>query len=247
MTKRRTPDAEPEALAFSPVPVRPRRDGWTPERQISFIRGLATTGCVATACRAVGMSTQTVYELYNRADAGSFRQAWNAATVQATVRLANEALSRATHGVATPVFYKGEQIGERRRYDDRLATWLLRHLAPDRFGAWRDQYDFRRGDADGAAKTLEYALRSLVGDLVADTVGKPRPRRDPVISETLDTPEEAEARALAGEEARRLREEAQIEFEDVIWQQRLDRIERGELRPGEADESDGDVASGSSA
>ena len=40
---------------FTPVPVRPRHDGWTPERQVAFIEALAQCGCVDEACDRVGM------------------------------------------------------------------------------------------------------------------------------------------------------------------------------------------------
>ncbi len=42
-------------------------------------------------------------------------------------RLSEAAFSRAMNGVTTPVFFQGEQIGERRRYDERLTQFLLRH------------------------------------------------------------------------------------------------------------------------
>lgn len=53
-------------------------------------------------------------------------------------RLADAALSRAVHGVARPVFYQGEQIGERRYYDERVTQFILRRRDPVRFGDWRD-------------------------------------------------------------------------------------------------------------
>jgi hypothetical protein len=52
-----------EELAFTPVPVKPRRDGWTPERQLAFILRLALLGGVAAAAKAVGMSRESAYRL----------------------------------------------------------------------------------------------------------------------------------------------------------------------------------------
>lgn len=42
---RRVEPAPPSAdsLDFTPVPVRPRLDGWTPERQVTFIRQFPAT------------------------------------------------------------------------------------------------------------------------------------------------------------------------------------------------------------
>jgi hypothetical protein len=66
-------------IPFNPVPLRHRRDGWTPERQVAFIRALAECGCVLEACRRVGMSSESAYKLARRPDAQSFRVAWTRA------------------------------------------------------------------------------------------------------------------------------------------------------------------------
>jgi len=71
------------ALDFDPVPVRYRRDGWTPERQRTFIAGLRECRCVLEACRRVGRSSESAYKLYRRPDAASFRRAWDAALTSA--------------------------------------------------------------------------------------------------------------------------------------------------------------------
>ena len=63
---------------FIPVPVRNRRDGWTPERQAWFIAALAETGCVATAARRAGMARETAYRLRRKMGAESFAHAWDA-------------------------------------------------------------------------------------------------------------------------------------------------------------------------
>lgn len=44
---------QPPPPAFTPVPVRARRDGWTPARQFRFIAMLAETGSPARAARPV--------------------------------------------------------------------------------------------------------------------------------------------------------------------------------------------------
>ena len=67
------------ASAFEPVPVRPRRDGWSPARQVEFIEALAECGCVADAARRVGKTVEGAYALRCRTDAVSFRLAGDAA------------------------------------------------------------------------------------------------------------------------------------------------------------------------
>ena len=112
---------------------RPRHDGWTVERQWAFLKALAACGCVTHACRAVGMSRESAYELYNRESAFAFRRGWDAA-LDSSVRLVeDEAWSRAVKGVARPIFYQGEQVGEYRHYDERLTMFLLRYRRPHRY------------------------------------------------------------------------------------------------------------------
>lgn len=64
---------------FVPVPLRRRRDGWTPERQGRFIGYLAETGSVSQAAARVGCSRETLYRLRRRPGAESFAAAWDAA------------------------------------------------------------------------------------------------------------------------------------------------------------------------
>jgi hypothetical protein len=54
---RRAHDPQPApaaALDFTPVPLRSRRDGWTPERQRLYVAALARTGHGGKAAAAVG-------------------------------------------------------------------------------------------------------------------------------------------------------------------------------------------------
>jgi hypothetical protein len=143
------------------VPTRARHDGWTPDKQHDFIAALAESGCVKDACAAVGMSRESAYKLRARADASVFRQAWDVALDYAIRALSDAALSRAIHGVSRPVFYKGEQIGERRHYDERLTLFLLRYRDPTRYGAWLDKMEARR-HPDGAGIVLAHALNSVM-------------------------------------------------------------------------------------
>jgi hypothetical protein len=126
-------DNSPE---FTVAPVsgrRPRQDGWTVERQEVFLNVLASCGCVTHAARAVGMSRQSVHNLYNRPSAAAFRRAYDAA-LDCSLRLVEDGMwSRAVNGVARPIFYQGEQVGEWRHFDERLAMFLLRARRPHRY------------------------------------------------------------------------------------------------------------------
>ena len=47
-------------------------------------------------------------------------------------------MERSRKGVARPVFYKGEQVGEWRYFDERLTMFLLRFRRRHRFGPEAD-------------------------------------------------------------------------------------------------------------
>jgi hypothetical protein len=110
------------------VPVRARRDGWTPDRQRRFIASLALEGCASRAARAVGLSRESAYRLRTRRGAQSFAAAWDAAlAATAAVPRHSGATSwqRAFEGVLVPVIYRGRKVGERRKFDDRAAYAIL--------------------------------------------------------------------------------------------------------------------------
>lgn len=124
-----TPD-----LPFHPIPLRERHDGWTADRQITFIDALAASGCVTDAARTVGMSVRSAYRLRAHPEAGSFRLAWDNALEFAIQHLQDAVLSRAIKGVPIPHYYQGKKVGEHRRYDERLAQFLLRTRKPALYG-----------------------------------------------------------------------------------------------------------------
>jgi hypothetical protein len=120
---------------FDPVPRKYRYDGWTPERQRAFIAALAELGSVRAACKQINMSQVGAYYLRRQPGADSFRAAWEAALDHGVQRLADIAIDRAIEGVAVPVYWRGEQVGEKRWYNDRLLMFILKHHMPNRYGA----------------------------------------------------------------------------------------------------------------
>ena len=161
---------EAPLVPFTPANLRFRHDGWTAARQIAFIEALAETACVDTAACRVGMTTQSAYRLRRRECAKAFRRAWDNALDYALHRLEQAAMGRALNGVPRPIFYKGEQVGEYREYDERLTMFLLRSRRPQRFGKWLD-----RMFAPDDQPEHEPAFR-LSGDL--DTIEFTAPEED---------------------------------------------------------------------
>ena len=133
---RRSPPIE-SVPDFTPVPRKcDRHDGWTPERQRGFIAALAELGSVSGACRRVAMAVFGAYALRRAEGAESFRAAWKKALDMGVQRLADIAVERAIEGVPVPIMYHGEQVGERRHYNDRLLTFMLQHHQPQTYGAY---------------------------------------------------------------------------------------------------------------
>ena len=125
-------DCDPASLPFVPgggvsaLPalVETQPGVFTRERQVAFLHALAATGAIRSAAGRAGVSHQTAYRA--RLAEPLFRRAWDAALLAARCH-AEEVLScRAIDGVEEQVWYHGEEVATRRRYDSRL---LLAHLA----------------------------------------------------------------------------------------------------------------------
>ena len=82
------PDVDSDAPDFDPVPLRHRRDGWTPDKQRRYVALLFKTGLAGAAARAVGMTPQSAKRLRLRPDAASFDAACAAAHGSARARWA---------------------------------------------------------------------------------------------------------------------------------------------------------------
>ncbi len=119
------PDSSPIPIP-PPVPVRPRLDGWTAERQRAFIEHLADGATVAAACAAVGMSEQSAYRLRGRPDAAAFDAAWVGVVERRRDAFIETAIDRAINGATRARYWKGERVGEERVPSDRLLIWLIR-------------------------------------------------------------------------------------------------------------------------
>ncbi|MCB2066171.1 MAG: hypothetical protein KDE15_05970 [Erythrobacter sp.] len=96
----------------------------TPQRMADFLDSLKVMGSVAIACRRAGVARQTAYRARRRSP--GFARAWDAATVAARDVAETELADRAINGVEEAVYYHGEEVARRRRFDARL---LLAHLA----------------------------------------------------------------------------------------------------------------------
>ena len=122
-------------ITFTPVPrARDRSNGWKPEVQRAFIDALADTGSVAAACRMVGRSERSAYALRRHPEGAEFAAAWAAAQGHGVLRLQDAVLDRALNGVEVPVYAYGEFVGTAKKYDNRLAAFILRNHLPEQYG-----------------------------------------------------------------------------------------------------------------
>jgi hypothetical protein len=167
---------DPHPFDFTPVPVRARHDGWTPERQQAFIRYLAAGAGPSEAAEAVGKTKQSAFTLRSRPGAESFRAAWDAAAAFARRQRYDahpqSAVGKAREGVLVPRFYRGRLVSVERRFP---SAPLMRVLA--QLDAWAD-----KAPAPGIAPI---AFEDLL-DMVAPKAPPPKVRRRGRPREELD-------------------------------------------------------------
>jgi len=155
---------------------------WTGEVKVLFLDCLSQRGNVRLACRAVGLSAETAYRQRRRDPL--FARAWAAAMVLAR-RVGEQVLAdRAIDGVEEEVWFRGELVGTRRRYDSRL---LLAHLARlDRAADEMAEQDAERFDELLALAAGE----DMPGDYAAPGED-PLPDRDDFVEQAIDDAREA--------------------------------------------------------
>ena len=125
---------DPADYQWLPVKRKPRKDGWTPQRQQEFIGALAATGSVERAAMQVEMSPSSAFRLRRSPGAEQFSAAWDVALQHAARVLLDTAFERAFNGSTEPVFDReGNRVGTRHRQNDRLLMFLLRAYMPERF------------------------------------------------------------------------------------------------------------------
>jgi hypothetical protein len=156
---------DPADYRWVPVRRRPRRDGWTEEKQRRFIETLADTGLVNVAARAVGMTRETAYRLRRAAHGAAFARAWDAARQHAGGLIEDIVFERAIEGTEQEVLNReGDVIATRLVHDNRLLQYLLSHLKPERYGGERSRAAVPQGSAEpreAGVPVLAETLRAM--------------------------------------------------------------------------------------
>jgi len=141
-------------------------------RQAAFCEALSHHGNVRLACRAAGISPQTAYRA--RRASVDFAHLWDGALVQARLHVEEVLADRALNGVEEVVYYHGEEIGRRIRYDNRL---LLAHLA--RLDRLAEQMEARGAVQFDAGLEALAEGRPAAGEGGALTPPRPEPAGEP--------------------------------------------------------------------
>ena len=124
--------------------LRKGRRPWKP----LFLDTLRRTGNVRLAANNADVVRQVAYRARDSSD--KFRADWDEALEEARELLEAEARRRAAIGVDEPVFYKGQVVGQIRKYSDNLLMFLLKAHWPEKF---RENYAVEhRGPGGGPVK-----------------------------------------------------------------------------------------------
>ena len=162
LTLPETEPYDPAEYRWVPVRRRPRHDGWTEEKQRRFIEALADTGLVTLAAKAVGMSRESANRLRRSPHGATFARAWDAARLHAGSALEDIAFDRAIKGVEQHVYNEnGEIVCTKRVVNDRLLTFLLSHLMPERYSK------NARANPAPSPPTVDASLRAMEPQLPA--------------------------------------------------------------------------------
>ncbi len=172
---------------------------FTPLLIARFLEHLSRSGNVRAAAVAAGVSQQTVYVRRRRDPA--FAAGWEAALLHARAAAEQVLAERAIMGTTETIWYRGEAVGQRQRFDARL---LLAHLA---------RLDARAAKASPAIHRLAEEFDDMLlalgeGEAPAQAAALPDPEREAYV-------EECEGQAL-----RRFHEEnpePDQDADDELW------------------------------
>ena len=146
---------------YTPVTLqRTRHDGWTADRQRSFLTALAETGCISVACEQAGISARSAYRLRQHPSGQPFADAWDQALRFATARLMTLAYERSIRGSVREVWRDGKLVDEIRQPSDKLLALLLTNLAP-----WNAEQNTRWARLNKMANEAGAALAPMLDAL----------------------------------------------------------------------------------
>jgi hypothetical protein len=142
----------PPVIAFTPVPLRRRADGWPPDLQLRFIHALARGLTPGEAAASVGKNRQNAYALRNRPGAESFAAAWDRVVAHVRKVRAEGRAPVPRPGFRRPQGAQAEAIAERgaeamkRAPTEAAARRALDDMLDALYGPKSDNGDDREGE-----------------------------------------------------------------------------------------------------
>ena len=118
-----------------------------------FLETLRRTGNVRLAANNADVARQAAYQARDKSP--KFRADWDEALEEARELLEAEARRRAAIGVEEPVFYKGQVVGQIRKYSDNLLMFLLKAHWPEKF---RDNYAIEHSGPGGGPVKVDQTV-----------------------------------------------------------------------------------------
>lgn len=122
------------STGYTPVPRFSQMKGkaFTPARADLFLEAIESGSEDAEAAEYAGITLNAVRT--RRESDADFNQAYKVARANRKEVYRREARRRAITGWIEPVFYRGEQVGGKRMFSDRLLELLLKAEDPENFG-----------------------------------------------------------------------------------------------------------------
>jgi hypothetical protein len=108
-----------------------RRATRTEKLDDKFFGAVEAGQTISAAAETAGYSRRAVYD-WRKSDE-TFGARWDEAVAIAVERLEAEADRRAVEGTLEPVYYKGAECGQVRRYSDTLLIFRLKALDPRKY------------------------------------------------------------------------------------------------------------------
>jgi hypothetical protein len=101
------------------------------DREDLFLSLLSEGVSVCEACARAGIPRRSAYA--RRREDKDFATLWDEALAMAADTLEAEADRRGRDGWSEDVYYRGQVIGQRRRYSDRMLMFRLKALRPEMY------------------------------------------------------------------------------------------------------------------
>lgn len=193
------PEGERDCFGDSSSSPAQRHDGWTPEVRVKFLEALSACGNVTSAAHYVQRSRTSAYNL-KRQDA-DFARTWDAALLLALDSATDVLQDRAINGITEDVYYGGEVVGTRQRYESR---YLLAHIA--RLEKLAERASVSRGAARFDRMMGAIAAEEDTSALISD----------PTTEEMTDIIAKAEAKAAAKQVEEACERQRQIALYEAI-------------------------------